>query len=267
MTGRLDEGEECDKGPENSNAPDASCTLNCKAGECVPEKDPKKRCPKNEGDYNCPLEEPKYTSRGLGSKFCKHLDDGGAYDHKGTCYREMVTGGGGQQCCYSDGTDNCTGTYDKVSPMRRFTPGASFGNENRVCDVTRNVDFEAACTHCNEDVRPFCEKECKKGQCFVASGGYAYWGVTGNWPPSSLDAKCARQTSRFTCGFPCDWQFFDCGGTVPSPQGNAGNPGGDSCEATVVDDPNWGTKAGGDPQDRCSCGIGGEKCSHARPKL
>lgn len=82
------------------------------------------------GQYNCP-----YREDDLDFDHCEWwpLDDG-AFEHEGPCYRC----GTGQQCCYTGGRDNGTGSFDLCPPFALGVPapnGCGGTVEHCECDV------------------------------------------------------------------------------------------------------------------------------------
>lgn len=98
-------------------------------------------------------------------RYCLSADDGGKFDHEGLCFREIPTAApwGGHQCCYGEpGTaidaanperiyDNCTGTYDRISPASSRCGGQGAGRLACRWAVTRVPG------HCRDDVTPWCD--------------------------------------------------------------------------------------------------------------
>jgi len=133
----------------------------CATKKATPPQDMTK-CRGKDSAYACPLTEAALLKTG---KYCKSAGDGGEFDHKGDCYREVVaqSGNGGQQCCYTRGVDNCTGSYDAASPYvaQKGARYATTQSPNVACDSSQ-LDRDASCRHCRVDVLPFCADHCKR---------------------------------------------------------------------------------------------------------
>lgn len=101
--------------------------------------------PGNGRGYNCPFYETDIEAQ-VDMGHCLYWeDDTGAFEHEGTCYRC----GDGQQCCYTDGKDNGTGSFDFCPP---------FPDEQHRCTdpLPGSAAMTAAFDHCNCDVVPLC---------------------------------------------------------------------------------------------------------------
>eukprot|EP00121_Abeoforma_whisleri_P015852 Awhi_evm1s14580 len=128
---------------------------------CVPEC-PDPVCQNRAPGYDCPATENDL--RNDPRHWCLKSGDSGAFDHVGTCYREIASvAGPGQQSCYDSmsGRDTCTGSWDSHAPyiweagmseVTQATPGAT-------CPWF--PDSDEACLHCRFDVLPFCAAHCK----------------------------------------------------------------------------------------------------------
>jgi hypothetical protein len=169
---------------DNNSANVKGCTVDescIKPGICT-------RCPNQPVYYGCPLLESEVISS---PDYCSAPDDSGAFDHIGNCYREIPsTGDLGQQCCYSSGQDNCTGSPDLIAP-------ASGKESNGECEW----DFKKAIDHCAADVVPFCNLNCSTQYC---AGIFGF--------------NCDERTTPSSCieKFGCDWEYHDCGGDLPT---------------------------------------------------
>lgn len=88
--------------------------------------------------YACPYWEDEVAA----DDDCTYYEsDSGAYEHFGRCYRC----GNGQQCCYSEGRDNGSGSFDLCAPLDPGPPAAPDP------DACRGV-----LPHCDCDVVPLC---------------------------------------------------------------------------------------------------------------
>lgn len=203
--------------------------------DCRPHPDPQVRCRLNRNgggtNYACPATE---AAAAADPSYCRLDSDGGHYDHNGTCYRQIPSGDsrGGNQCCYSGGFDNCTGSYDLVSV-------ASSKNDDGSCSVA----VLSACSHCNEDVRPFCEQNCTQRFCQCPTG------VTATTDPVACESNPL-----------CVWQPTNCGGSVTD----------------VIPDPASCSLRQYHPEDTrrswsqhlCTCGAAGDAlCPYRAPTL
>ena len=94
-------------------------------------------CNRDVPGYACPFLETDVAA----SDDCTYYEsDTGSFEHVGRCYRC----GDGQQCCYTDGRDNGSGSYDLCPPL---DPGANDPDPNGCSGV-----FD----HCDCDVTPLC---------------------------------------------------------------------------------------------------------------
>jgi hypothetical protein len=129
-------------------------------------------CNRDVPDYACPFLEPEIQT----DPDCQHYaDDTGSFEHVGTCYRC----GTGQQCCYTDGRDNGTGSFDICPPL---DPG-----DDDPDPYACSGPFE----HCDCDVTPLCG-------CMAESGDLA------------LCAECIGEGNfdLFSCNAPGDDATF-----------------------------------------------------------
>lgn len=172
-----DRGCDCDRTCRNACSPDTECDLPCNRD--VP-------------DYDCPFLEDTI----LADEDCQSWpSDTGAFEHRGACYRC----GDGQQCCYTDGHDNGTGSYDVCPPIDPGVNdpdphGCSGPLEHCACDViplcgcmaqSGNLELCANCvgesrfdlTSCNAPGTDatFCERAME-----AAAGGFDWCGLVGD---------------------------------------------------------------------------------------
>ncbi len=94
-------------------------------------------CNRDVPDYDCPYLETDIESD---SDCTYYSADTGAFEHTGRCYRC----GDGQQCCYTDGRDNGTGSFDICPPL---DPGP---------DDPDPYGCSGVFDHCACDVVPLC---------------------------------------------------------------------------------------------------------------
>jgi len=94
-------------------------------------------CNRDVPGYACPFLEVDIAA----DPDCTYYEsDTGSFEHVGRCYRC----GTGQQCCYTDGRDNGSGSFDLCPPL---DPGANDPDPNGCSGV-----FD----HCDCDVIPLC---------------------------------------------------------------------------------------------------------------
>lgn len=122
-------------------------------------------CNRDVPGYACPFLEVDI----MGSDDCRYYAaDDGSFEHFGNCYRC----GDGQQCCYSNGRDNGSGSYDLCPPL---DPGRNDPDPNGCSGI-----FD----HCACDVVPLCG-------CMAESGDLALCGECigeGNFDLTSCNA-------------------------------------------------------------------------------
>lgn len=149
----------------------ADCGLPCNADN------PNYLCPYLEADISADTDCTYYAS------------DTDAFEHVGRCYRC----GDGQQCCYSDGRDNGTGSFDICPPL---DPGPNDPDP---------FDCSGVSDHCKCDVVPLCG-------CMAQVGAMALCGECvgeSNFDFFSCNAPgddatfCQRAKDAATAGF--DW--------------------------------------------------------------
>ncbi len=107
-------------------------------------------CNRDVPDYDCPYLESTIQ---LDTDCSYYESDTDSFEHRGRCYRC----GTGQQCCYTEGRDNGTGSFDLCPPL---DPGTDDPAPNGCSGV-----FE----HCDCDVTPLCG-------CMAESGDLALCG-------------------------------------------------------------------------------------------
>ena len=170
----------------------------CSGEACVPHPDPRVRCPRKSDNYRCPATIDDMFNRSSRT-WCHMPSDGGHFDHRGTCFREVPTivGNPGQQCCYdADGNDNCTGSYDEVSPV---TGQGGINAAGYPGCLTRSP--AAALAHCEVDVRPWCDANCGEQRC-----------VSNGFP----NLFCVFRHDRDACeASGCYWKTDDCNVRIP----------------------------------------------------
>lgn len=143
-------------------------------------------CNRDVPGYACPFLEEEIAA----DPDCTYYeDDTGSFEHVGRCYRC----GTGQQCCYTDGRDNGSGSYDLCPPL---DPGPNDPDPNGCSGVL---------DHCACDVVPLCG-------CMAESGDLALCGECigeGNLDLRSCNAPgddgtfCARAAQAALDG----WSF------------------------------------------------------------
>ncbi len=149
----------------------------------------------------------------MNPRYCLSADDGGKFDHKGLCFREIPQAApwGGHQCCYGDAMttvasanpqtiyDNCTGTYDLISPANTRC-GVGQGAAALACRWA----FTRVPGHCRDDVAPWCRNARVNARCVPASEECAADCTTGN-----TEAACGRIAG-------CRWEAAQyCWADVP----------------------------------------------------
>ncbi len=119
-------------------------------------------CNKDRPGYDCPAMEPEVDD----PNFCNSSSfDSDNFEHFGTCYRSIQSDADaglplvrGQQCCYTDGWDNGSGSVDKTGTAR-----AKKGDNS--CKWTKNLgrirkhcleDVEFVCRSATDDVEDHC---------------------------------------------------------------------------------------------------------------
>lgn len=141
-------------------------------------------CNRDVPGYACPFLESEIMASG---DCTYYADDTGSFEHVGRCYRC----GDGQQCCYTDGRDNGSGSYDLCPPL---DPGPDDPDPNGC-----SGPFE----HCDCDVTTLCG-------CMAESGDLALCGECigeGNFDLFSCNAPgddatfCRRALDASTAGF------------------------------------------------------------------
>jgi hypothetical protein len=140
-------------------------------------------CNRDVPGYDCPFREADI----IADPDCEYYeDDTGSFEHVGTCYRC----GDGNQCCYTGGNDNGTGSFDLCPPL---DPGEDDPDPNGCSGV-----FE----HCDCDVTTLCG-------CMAESGNLALCGECigeGNFElscnaPGDDATFCRRAADAATAGF------------------------------------------------------------------
>lgn len=84
-------------------------------------------CNADVAQYNCPLTENQLEQEEGWNNTT--ASDSNKFEHRGNCYRKNESNGGAQQCCYTDGVDNGTGSYDLVKSSQVI------GKSHCQCDV------------------------------------------------------------------------------------------------------------------------------------
>ena len=159
--------------------------------------------------------------------------DGGQFDHVGQCYRQIsladgVTGA--NQCCYTNGLNNNTGSWDEVGCAMGSWPNGS-------------CTYEPFCVplHCLADVQPYC---CQAAQSHTfMRNEYAYDNCMQTGPFDSCQSMWVQLFPGMTwddCPKPPEEPYV-----VPDSGGGGGNPG----EEVQLDDNGtltcgqcWGTR-------------------------
>lgn len=140
-------------------------------------------CNRDVPGYDCPFLEATVQA----DPDCSYYEaDTGSFEHRGTCYRC----GTGQQCCYTDGRDNGTGSFDLCPPL---DPGDNDPDPH---------GCSGALDHCDCDVTPLCG-------CMAESGDLALCGECigeGNFElscnaPGDDATFCQRAADAALAGF------------------------------------------------------------------
>tara|TARA_B100001750_G_scaffold246590_1_gene269377 strand:- start:195 stop:1295 length:1101 start_codon:yes stop_codon:yes gene_type:complete len=148
-------------------------------------------CNRDVPGYACPFMEADVEA----SDDCTYYEsDTDSFEHRGRCYRC----GDGNQCCYTDGHDNGTGSYDICPPL---DPGPNDPDPHGCSGV-----FD----HCDCDVTPLCGCMAQMGELDLCDEciGTENIGLSCNGPGDDA-TFCARAAAAATEGY--DWcgQLFD----------------------------------------------------------
>ena len=158
-------------------------------------------CNRDVPGYACPFLETDIE----GDDDCTYYEsDTDEFEHRGRCYRC----GDGNQCCYTGGTDNGTGSFDLCPPL---DPGANDPDPNGCSGVL---------DHCACDVTPLCACMAEMGELDLCDEciGIENIGLSCNAPGDDA-TFCRRAAGEAAEGYSWCAQLFDVDTCFARPDG------------------------------------------------
>ncbi|MEZ4248173.1 MAG: hypothetical protein R3B99_08045 [Polyangiales bacterium] len=158
-------------------------------------------CNRDVPGYACPFLESEIEA----SDDCTYYaSDTDSFEHRGRCYRC----GDGNQCCYTDGHDNGTGSYDVCPPL---DPGPNDPDPHGCSGV-----FD----HCDCDVTPLCGCMAEVGELALCDQciGIENIGLSCNAPGDDA-TFCRRAADAALEGFRWCALLYDVGTCFDRPDG------------------------------------------------